>query len=87
MSEFRCRSLGLAAFLKHIGLHHLSTEKVGHKSVAFVFDDPLQECDRIERDYFGGAGCEDAQRFCQSYSDVMVTIRFAQRDGTWKNKD
>ena len=53
------------------------------KSAIFIFDDPYCECDRIKRDYFAGAGCEDAQRFAEMISTVKGTIRVAQRDGLW----
>lgn len=61
MSEFRTRNLGLAGFLAHIGFEHLRTELLNEKVGLFVFNDPHHECDQIKRDYFGGAGCEDAQ--------------------------
>lgn len=87
MSEFRTRNLALAAFLSHIGLQHLRTEKVGDKSVAFIFADSLNECSKIERDFYSGAGCEDAQRLLGSHSDLLNTIKPAKRHGVWKPQE
>ena len=87
MSEFRTQNLGLAAFLAHIGIPHLRTELVRDKG-CFVFADLIgDECDRIKRDYFSGAGCEDAQRLCEMVSTIKGTIRIAQHDGVWKNPE
>ena len=86
-TEFRTRDLACASFLSHVGVQYLRTEKVGFKSVAFVFDDPLNQCDRISRDFYSGAACEDAQRLCGCYSDLLNTITPAKRDGIFKPKE
>lgn len=87
MSEFRTKNLGLAGFLQHIGLTHLRTEPIGSVSVIFIFDDSLNECERIERDYYGGAACEDAQRFVEALRTVKQTIATAKESGIWNNPD
>jgi hypothetical protein len=84
--EFRCRNIGLAAFMAAIGLPHLRTEKVGATSTVFVFADPLNECAKIERDFYSGAGCNDVQRVTDSYKTMTFTVRLAKSKGVWTNK-
>ena len=86
MSDFYTRDIGLAAFLVCIGLEHLQTEKLGNKCV-FQIADPLAECRKIESDFYAGAGCTDAQRLCDSYHHILMTIRVARQYGCWRNKE
>jgi hypothetical protein len=86
MAEFRCRNIGLSAFMAAIGLIHLRTEKVGATSTVFVFDDPLNQCAKIERDFYSGAGCDDVQRVTDSYRTMTFTVRTARSKGIWKNE-
>jgi len=87
VSEFRTRNLCLSAFLAHIGIAHIRTEKVGPTSTILIFDDPLDECQKIERDFYSGAGCEDAQRLLETYRDVKSTVNTARQEGVWKAKE
>jgi hypothetical protein len=87
VTEFRTRNLTVAAFLRHLHFDHICSEMVGRASIIFVFDDPSNECETIERNVFSGCGTTDAMALISAYREVCQTMNVARADGKWVNKD
>jgi hypothetical protein len=87
VSEYFTCDSRIASFVAHLGVKHIRTESDARKGCKFVFDDPLTECGTLATNFFAGCGSTDCLALLDSYRDVSKTMRIAERDGIWTNKE
>lgn len=84
MNDFKTRVIGLASFLRYAGIPHVATVRLFPKTFQFVFDDPEDQCRKLEYDFLSGCAVADAMALLEADKALKQTIKDASESGRWE---
>ena len=84
MTEFKTRHIGLASFLRYAGIPHIATVRLFEKAYQFVFDDPEDQCRKLEYEFLSGCPVADAMSLLEADKALKQTMKDASESGRWE---
>ena len=82
---YKTRRVTFASFLRYAGIPHVSTVKLSNTLFQFEFDDPENQCRRLEYEFFSGCAVGSAMELLEADRDLKRTIKVANasKTGRW----
>jgi hypothetical protein len=83
----KTRRDSFASFLRYAGIPHVATLKLTNTLFQFHFDDPENQCRRLEYEFFSGcAAVTDAMALLEADRELKHTIKLANASetGRWE---
>ena len=76
-------TIAWASFMRYCGIPHAATVKRFAKSYRFNFDDPEDQCRKLEYEFLSGCAVADAMALLEADKELKKTIAIASELGRW----